>query len=291
MKINITRLAAVIGLSSLALNPVRAEETAKAADQLTTEKPKLSDQDLAKDLQNPVADVISVPLENRFDIGPGSNWRYTMTAQPVLPFQLTPDWLIVSRTLLPVISALESSGSPDFDNPGQSPMGTGPRVAGLGDITQSFFLAPKNPGSGVIWGAGPVLRLPTATRTSFGEGKWGAGPTGVILRQEGAWTYGMLANHIWSFAGWGPQNVSTTYLQPFLSYTTESSTTFGAGSETAYDWVNREWMVPIDISISQVVNIGKTPLQLGVGGRYYAVGPNGGPDWGLTFTITLLFPK
>jgi hypothetical protein len=265
--------------------------TAKDAVPVSGEA-KVSDADLAKDLQNPVADVISVPLENRVDVGPGSTWRYTMTAQPVLPFELTPDWLVVSRTLLPVICAEEpAGGQPSFDNPGESPVGRGSRVGGLGDITQSFFFAPKNPTGGWIWGAGPVLRLPTATRASFGQGRWGAGPTGVILRQDGAWTYGMLANHIWSFAGWGPDNVNMTYLQPFLAYTTESSTTFGAGSEAVYDWVSHQWVVPVDLSVSQLVRIGKLPLQVGVGGRIYAEGPSGGPDWGLTMTLTFMFPK
>lgn len=164
-------------------------------------------------------------------------------------------------------------------------------MGGLGDITQSFFFTPKNPANGWIWGAGPVLRLPTATRTSFGQGRWGAGPTGVVLRQDGDWTYGMLANHIWSFAGWGPDNVNMTYLQPFLAYTTGSLTTFGAGSEMAYDWVSRQWVVPVDLTISQLVRIGKLPLQLGVGGRLYAERPAGGPDWGLTMTLTFMFPK
>ena len=120
-------------------------------------------------------------------------------------------------------------------------------------MTQSFFFAPKEPTSGWIWGAGPVLRLPTASREFFGDGKWGAGPTAVVLRQEGAWTFGMLANHIWSFAGWGPDNVSITALQPFLAYTTDSLTTFGLGSESGYDWVNGQWVVPLDVTVSQLV--------------------------------------
>ena len=164
-------------------------------------------------------------------------------------------------------------------------------MGGLGDITQSFFLAPKEPMGGWIWGAGPVLRLPTASRDAFGQGRWGAGPTGVVLRQDGAWTYGMLANHIWSFAGWGSENVNTTYLQPFLAYTTDSLTTFGLGSETGYSWTQNQWVVPINVSISQLLRVGQLPLQVGLGGRLYAERPAGGPDWGLTLTITFMFPS
>jgi len=101
----------------------------------------------------------------------------------------------------------------------------------------------------------------------------------------------MLANHIWSYAGWGPRNVSATYLQPFLAYTTDSQTTFGLGSESAYDWTESQWVVPIDLTISKLVEIGKMPISFGLGWREYAVRPSGGPNWGLTLTVTFVFPK
>jgi hypothetical protein len=291
---------ALITLLSLALYPgIQAQtadqqpETKKEASPVATEKkPALSDADLAKDLQNPVAGLISVPLENRFDLGPGSSWRYTLNVQPVLPFELSSDWLLVSRTILPVVCARQPTAEdPVLDSVGLSPVGDGPRLGGIGDVTQSFFFVPKEAGNGWIWGAGPVLRVPTASRNEFGEGQWGLGPTAVVLRQEGPWTYGMLANHIWSFAGWGPENVSTTALQPFLAYTTGSLTTFGLGTETGYDWVHRQAVVPVDLTVSQLVRVGNMPLELGFGVRFYADRPDGGPNWGLKLTITFLFSK
>ena len=287
-----SRVSILLGLASLAFHPVAQAQTVGHAIPVAEQAiPKVSDADLAKDLQNPVAGVITVPLESRADIGPGSSWRYTLTMQPVLPFELTPDWLLVSRTLLPFVYSQSPAREPSLDNPGESPLAPGQKHAGIGDMTQSFFLVPKEPMGGWIWGAGPVLRLPTASYEAFGQGRWGAGPTAVVLRQDGAWTYGMLANHIWSFAGWGPENVSTTFLQPFLAYTTDALTTFGVGSETGYDWVQGQWVVPVDISVSQLVRIGKLPLQIGLGGRVYAERPAGGPNWGLNLTITFLFPK
>ena len=217
----------MLGLSTLTV-PLVAQ--AQTVGHLSEEAgAKLSDADLAKDLQNPVANMISVPLESRLDVGPGSTTRYTMNLQPVVPFKLTEDWSVVSRTIVPFVYQQAPAGEPNLDNPGESPVGKGPKLGGLGDITQSFFFAPKEPTYGWIWGAGPVFRLPSASRSVFGDGMWGAGPTAVALRQDGPWTYGMLANHIWSFAGWGPENVNTTYLQPFLAYTTASLTTFGVG--------------------------------------------------------------
>jgi hypothetical protein len=283
---------ALLGLLSLAIPPIARAQTTNQSAEISARSPKASEADLARDLQNPVADVITVPVESRADFGPGSSSRYTLNVQPVLPIELTRDWLVVSRTILPFVYAPKpAGGEPSFDDVGESAVGKGANVGGLGDITQSFFLAPKEPAGGWIWGAGPVLRLPTASRNVFGQGRWGAGPTAVVLRQDGPWTCGMLANHIWSFAGWGPENVNTSYLQPFLAYTTDSQTTFGAGSESAYDWGHSQWVVPLDISVSQLFEVGKLPLSVGLGGRLYVERPSGGPDWGLTLTITFVFPK
>ena len=282
---------ALLGLSCFSLHLVAQ---AQAADQNIVTKnasasppagggASISDADLAKDLQNPLADLISVPLEGRLDSGSGNTERYTLNIQPVIPFELTPDWLMISRTILPVVADVSYEKSPIAGESGSG--------GGIGDITQSFFFAPKQPTDGWIIGAGPVLRLPTASREAFGAGRWGAGPTVVVLRQEEAWTYGMLANHIWSFAGWGPENVNVTYLQPFLAYTTDSLTTIGVGTESGYDWTDRQWTFPIDISVSQLVRIGNMPVEFGLGGRAYAVRPAGGPNWGLKLSVTFTFGK
>jgi len=283
---------AVLGLLSLAFQPAAPAQTTNQNSGISAGSPQVSDAELAKELQNPVGGLISVPLESRLDVGPGNTRRYSLNLQPVIPCEVTADWLVVSRTILPFVYAPKpAGGDPAFDDPGVSAVGKGPSLGGIGDITQSFFLAPKEPMGGWIWGAGTVLRLPTASREFFGEGRWGAGPTAVVLRQEGPWSYGMLANHIWSYAGWGPKNVSTTYLQPFLAYTTDSQTTFGLGSESGYDWTDRQWVAPVDLTISQLVQIGKMPVSVGLGGRLYAQRPDGGPNWGLTLAVTFVFPK
>lgn len=112
------------------------------------------------------------------------------------------------------------------------------------------------------------------------------------MKQDSGWTYGLLANHIWSFAGNGSRaDVSATFLQPFVSYTTKTYTTFGLNTESTYDWEQSQWTVPINVLLSQLVKIGGKPVQFQVGYRYYAEKPDGGPDWGLRFTVTFLFPK
>jgi hypothetical protein len=244
--------------------------------------------ELAKKLQNPVSDLISVPFQNNWDfgIGPAHAMKYTCNIQPVIPVSISEDWNLIIRTILPVIY------QEALDNRPGAPASVGQSHAGLGDTTQSFFFSPKNPIGGWILGAGPVGYYPTATTSYLGAGQWGAGPTIVALRQEHGFTYGILANQIWSFAGQQDRaEVNATYLQPFVSFTTKTYTTFAVNTETTYDWQSEQATVPMNFMVQQLVKIGKLPVAFQAGYRYYINKPDGGPDWGLRFAITFLFPK
>lgn len=241
-------------------------------------------QALAMKLANPLSDLISVPLQYNYDENYGfrdDGAKSYINIQPLIPFSLTEDWNLLSRTILPVISLDEI------------PSGNG-ETNGLGDITQSFFFAPTEPTScGLTWGIGPVLLLPTATEELLGAEKWGAGPTVVVLKQSKPWTIGFLGNHIWSFAGEEQRDdVNVTLMQPFLAYVTKTYTTFSLNTESTYDWTHEQWSVPINFMVSQMLKIGGHPLSVGVGARYWADAPEGGPeDWGWRFSVTFLFPK
>lgn len=145
----------------------------------------------------------------------------------------------------------------------------------------------------MVWGLGPVLLLPTATDDRLGAEKWGAGPTAVVLRQQGPLTYGALANHLWSFAGEGARSdVNATFLQPFLTYTTPGAASVTLQTETTYDWTSEQWSVPINLVFAQVFRFGDQTLQAAVGLRWWAESPRGGPEGlGARAALVLLFPR
>lgn len=262
----------------LALAPADAAASGGGAG----EDEKANAAEMAKKLANPIGALISVPFQSNFDFGggpAGDGFQYRLNLQPIVPLSLNQDWLLISRTILPFVYQENISGTSS--------------QTGLSDTVQSLFLSPVKPTRhGWIWGAGPVLLLPTATDDLLGAKKWGAGPTAVVLKQQKGWTYGALVNHIWSFAGNSDRAaVSATFLQPFVSYTTKKATTFTLNTESTYDWENEQWTVPMNLMLQQLVRIGKQPVALTVGGRYYADKPDDGPDWGLRFAVIFLFPK
>jgi hypothetical protein len=248
--------------------------------QTETTNESVSATELAKKLNNPVADLISVPIQNNFlfNVGPGDGFRETTNIQPVIPFELNEHWNLISRTILPVVyqeGLFAGSGS----------------QCGLGDTVQSLFISPKS-SEPFIWGLGPAFLLPTATDDLLGNQQWGVGPTGVILKQSGPWTVGMLVNHLWSIAGDdGRETVNATYLQPFLSYTTHTHTTFTVNSESTYDWTAEDWTIPFNAGVSQILKLGDQPVSIGLMGTWYAEAPAGAPDWGVRLVFTFLFPK
>jgi hypothetical protein len=240
--------------------------------------------ELAKKLSNPVAALISVPVQYNYDEYGGPNdgaVAQRLILQPVVPFSLNSEWNLITRTIVPY------SDQKDFPIPALN-------QSGLGDTTASQFFSPKSPtAGGWIWGVGPVELLPTASDDALGTGKWGLGLTFVALKQSGPWTVGYLGSHIWSVAGDDNRNdVDVTAVQPFFSYTTKTHTTVGAFTEATYDWKTRQWTVPLIVQAGQLMKVGSQILQLAVAAKYWADGPAGGPEgWGLRLQATFLFPK
>jgi hypothetical protein len=240
--------------------------------------------ELAKKLANPIASLVSVPLQYNYDEYGGFNEDASVSVlniQPVIPFSMNEDWNLITRTIVPL------KDQQDFPLPEMN-------ESGLGDIIASQFFSPKSPtAGGWIWGAGPVELLPTATDDVLGGDQWGIGPTAVALKQTGPWTVGFLTNHIWSVAGDDDRDdVNATFMQPFVSYITKTKTTIGLNTEATYDWENEQWSVPVVGQVAQLFKICPQILQLAVGAKYWAESPDDGPEgWGLRVQLTFLFPK
>ncbi|WP_373499602.1 hypothetical protein [Desulfococcus sp.] len=241
--------------------------------------------ELAKKLANPVASLISVPLQYNYDEYGGANdgaAAHVLNIQPVIPFSLSEDWNLITRTIVPLIDRQ------DFPISSMN-------ESGLGDIIASQFFSPTSPtAGGWIWGVGPVELLPTATDDALGGDQWGLGPTAVALKQTGPWTVGILANHIWSVAGDDDRaDINATYMQPFVSYVfSKTKTTIGVASESTYDWENEQWSVPVIPQVAQMLKIGPQIMQLTLGAKYWVDAPDDGPEgWGFRAQLTFLFPK
>jgi len=255
--------------------PARAETTSGAGQ---------GDAELAQELSNPVADLMSIPFQMNYDrdIGPADDgWKLQTNIQPVIPFGLNENWNLITRTIVPVIYQKDI-----FPGAGSQ--------FGLGDINLSLFFSPKKPTSGgITWGIGPVLLLPTATDNLLGAKKWGAGPAIVALTVRGQWTLGMLANHLWSYAGDSDrQDISNTFIQPFAAYTWPSAWTVSVQSESTYNWKSEKWSVPINAAVSKLTRLGKLPVSLQAGVGYWAESPETGPE-GFRFRLqaTFVLPK
>ncbi len=240
--------------------------------------------ELAKQLANPVSNLISVPIQLNMDFGGGKDgdgFKSVTNIQPVIPISISDDWNLISRTILPL------TYQRDYTHDG------GWSQSGTGDVVQSLFVSPKEPGaSGLIWGIGPAFLLPTASNDSLGSEKWAAGPTGAALIQEGPWTFGVLANHLESFDGDDKRSdVSATFVQPFVNYGAGGGVSYALNLEATYDWENDQESVPMNLMATKVTKLGDQMVSYGGGLRAYLAGPDSAPDWGVRFVFTLLFPK
>ncbi len=240
--------------------------------------------EMAMKLSNPLASMISLPIQLNYDQDFGvedTGNRFLMNVQPVVPISISENWNMISRTILPVITQDELAA------------GTG-RQTGLGDTSESLWFSPVKPtDKGLIWGVGPVILIPTATDDLLGGGKWGIGPTFVALRQNGPWTIGALGNHIWSVAGSDNRsNISSTFIQPFITYNTPTAVSYALNTETSYDWESKQWSIPVNFMVSKLVRFDKQMVSFQGGIRYWVKSTDSGPEGlGLRFAVTFLFPK
>ncbi len=242
-----------------------------------------SDEALQRASQNPVANMISIPLQNNFNfnVGPQDKMQYVGNIQPVVPFHATESWNVITRTIVPFVYQPELA-------PGVGD------VFGLSDIQFSAFLSPAKPGE-FIWGVGPILQMPSGTDDSISQGKWAAGPSAVVLRMEGHWVYGALANYLSSFAGQGDRGaVSQWLIQPFVNYNMPDGWFFVSAPIITANMMadsSQRWTVPLGGGAGRIIRVGQLPLNISLQGFYNVATPDAGPDWSIRFAVQILLPK
>jgi hypothetical protein len=234
---------------------------------------------LAKQQQNPISSLISVPLQGNWDFGLGDREATgtLLNIQPVMPFGISKSANLILRVILPLAS---QPGSGDV------------RVNGLGDVVMTAFFSPAKSGR-VIWGAGPVFLLPTATTHALGSEKFGVGPSAVALTQPGPWTIGLLFNHVWSTSGANDrEDVNSTFLQPFVNYNLGGGLAVGAGMEATANWrADEHWTAPVVFTVSKVARLGTRPVNFVFGAGPTVASPAGGSTWRVRFMAVFLFPR
>src|SRR5262245_43849088 len=245
-------------------------------------RPKEADEDLAKKSQNPIADLVSVPFQSNtnFNAGPFNRTQEVLNIQPVVPLHINADWNMISRTIIPVISQPD----PILNS----------NTNGIGDITQSLFLSPVHSGA-LIWGAGPVFTIPSATDPILGQGKVLLGPTVVLLTTPGHWVIGVLANNQWSVGG-NPlrRSVNELLVQPFINYNMEHGWFLTTSPVITADWLaapGQQWTVPVGGGLGRVFKLGDQPVSAYVSAYYNAIRPDLAPNWQLRAELSLLFPE
>ena len=244
-----------------------------------------SAEDLAKKVQNPVADLISVPFQNNFnfDVGPEDDLQYVLNIQPVIPISLSKSLNLITRTIVPIIS-----------QPGFTP--TQDRTTGLGDIQFTAFLSPAK-SEGLIWGVGPIIQFPTNSNDRLGNDLWGLGASAVALKLEkgSPWVYGALVNNVWSVGGSGSDPSYSNFLvQPFLNYNFPGGFYLTSAPIITADWKadsGDRWTVPLGGGAGKIVRIGRLPVNFQLQAFYNVATPDNGADWQLRFQFQFLFPK
>jgi hypothetical protein len=269
--------------------PVGAQDSSKLTETVqpsaTAAKPEQESSDIAKAAQNPIAHMISVPIENDFYPQTGINKEneYVLEIKPVVPIPLSKDWNLITRTIIPVIQ------TPDLT---AEIKGT----SGLGDIQESLFFSPTKAGlGGIIWGAGPAISVPTATEHIYGTGKTSIGPTIVVLKSQGHWLFGSLVQNLWSVEA-GPRErpaVNQMLLQPFVNYNLPHKWYLTSSPIITANWKldDGRWLVPVGGGVGKIVRFGKIPVN--IYGQFFgnAEYPNGTSKWSARFQMQFLFPR
>ncbi len=237
---------------------------------------------LARQTQNPLATLISLPFQNNtnFNVGLDNKVSNVLNIQPVIPVTVG-DWNLINRIIVPVVyqPAMAPGLSSDF---------------GLGDTNYTLFFSPAKTQS-IIWGVGPSLDIPTATSDALGTGQWNLGPSVVVLTMPGQWVIGGVWQHLWTIGGdSGRPNVNRMLLQYFVNYNLDDGWYLTSAPIITRNWnapSGEDWVVPFGGGFGKIFRIGNQPMNAQVQAFYNAVDTTASGDWSIRFQLQFLFPQ
>lgn len=289
--------------------------------------------DASKKAANPICAIYAVPVEyDHYEkVGPYDGTMDVITLKPIIPIAINEDWNLVSRTIIPylrqdgVVPEKITMSGIELDAKEQLGYKYAGKNHGFWDIQESMFITPSKPMYGFIWGVGGAFGFPGEKDIAGITGKYAAGPTAAVVREDSIFTYGFLTNHLWSYAGRDrdyaksgsahaleeyhavapsiipeggldleveAEDVSKTYIQPFLCLRFPTYTGISLTSESTYNWKTEKWSEPVIGLVTQVIKIGPQILQLKIGGHYWLTDNENDPDgWGYRGAVTMLFLK
>lgn len=238
--------------------------------------------DLAKAAQNPIASMISLPIQSNidFDWGPNGDTFAVTNIQPVLPFTLNDDWNLVTRTILPIVS-----------QPGVTPDQS--RKWGTSDTLITAFFVPNDSGAWT-WGVGPMVQLPTTSNSRLGKDEWGAGISAVALTMPGRWVLGGLISNLWGISEAPGNEINSFTFQPFVNYNFNKGWYFTFSPIISANWEadnGQKWTVPFGGGIGKIFKIGKQAMNAQAHYYYNLEKPDITGDWSIRLQLQFMFPK
>ena len=244
--------------------------------------------ELARKLQDPLANLRVFNTENNFDFGTGDEeLSVTFNLQPI--YAISREKLnIVLRAVIPVVGLAAEAQEPVVGEP--LPEGNSD-TWGLADSQFMAFFSPKSE-SKFKWGGGPLISAPTHTDSKLSGAKWGAGPALIGVGTVGSqWTYAVIGTQVW-----GQDGYSTSTVQPMLFYnipgTDGIAINYNAVSSYNFN-ANKgdRWTIPLGLSVSKpwVIKSGHA-IDASIGAYINVVKPDGAADWTFRWTIGLVFP-
>ena len=240
------------------------------------------EKDAAMEAQNPLANIISMPLQNNTKFGlPGDRTSNTLNIQPIYPVSFSNKAILINRAIIPIQS------SPDYSK-------TSGSTTGLGDINYTAWYSPP-PKSSLTWGIGFVSIWPTATDDILGSGKLSVGPSVVLVNMTKKLMLAAIISNWFSVAGKSDRaDVNTFYFQYIITYFLANKWYLSSAPINTANWEaedGEKWTIPLGGGFGKMFNIGSLPVDLQTQAFYYAVKPAGGPEWELRVQFKMIFPK